>query len=223
MRILLIGPPGAGKGTQAKFISEAFNIPHIATGDMLRLAIKSGTELGKAVDKAMKNGQLVADDIMVALVQERLRGDDCANGFVLDGFPRTLPQAEALTRAGAELDVVIEIRVIDEEIVRRITGRRIHPDSGRIYHVIYSPPKNAGVDDQTGELLIQREDDQEETVRRRLEVYHKQTEPLTAYYQDLSKNNLDHRPQYFYESGRGSIDEVKEDIFRYLDALNFSR
>jgi len=218
MRILLLGPPGAGKGTQAKFISDVYHIPHIATGDMLRSAIQAKTVLGLAVENAMNTGQLIADDMMVALVRERLSAKDCEKGFVLDGFPRTLPQAEALSNATIYLDYVIEIRVIDEEIVQRLSGRRIHSPSGRVYHTTHNPPKCLGVDDVTGEMLIQREDDREETIRKRLAIYHTQTEPLLTYYQDFANNDAQHAPKYIYESGRGSIDSVSKDIFNALRA-----
>ncbi len=218
MRILLLGPPGAGKGTQAKFICERYNIPQISTGDMLRKAIHSGSALGKAVAHTMEQGQLIADDIMIALVKERLEQPDCQDGLLLDGFPRTLTQAEALTNANILLDYVIEIRVIDEEIVSRLSGRRIHPPSGRVYHIIHNPPKRVGVDDITNEILIQREDDREETIRKRLSLYHRQTEPIVNYYQDMAKKRPQQAPTYLYENGHGSINEVRDMIFKVLDS-----
>ncbi|MCP3680069.1 MAG: adenylate kinase [Gammaproteobacteria bacterium] len=217
MRILLLGPPGAGKGTQAKFICERYNITQISTGDMLRKAIHSGSALGKAVVHTMEQGQLIADDIMIALVEERLQQPDCQDGLLLDGFPRTLPQAEALTSANIHLDYVIEIRVIDEEIVSRLSCRRIHPASGRVYHIIHNPPKQVGIDDVTHEILIQREDDREETIRKRLTLYHRQTEPIVNYYQDMAKQMPKQAPTYLYENGHGSINEVRDMIFTVLD------
>ncbi|MGB5326195.1 MAG: adenylate kinase, partial [Pseudomonadales bacterium] len=172
MRIILLGPPGAGKGTQARFIMEAFGIPQISTGDMLRAAVKAGSTLGKTVAKVMNSGGLVSDEIIIALVKERIAQDDCREGFLFDGFPRTIPQAQALLDAGVEVDTVLEISVDDEEIVKRMSGRRVHPGSGRVYHVLYNRPKQEDIDDETGEALIQREDDCEETVRKRLRVYH---------------------------------------------------
>lgn len=219
MRIILLGPPGAGKGTQAKFLSDKYQIPQIATGDMLRSAIKDGSQLGKAVEKAMNEGKLIADDVMIAIVQERIAKPDCKHGFLLDGFPRTLPQAESLTKAGIKMDFVVEIRVIDEEIVRRLSGRRVHPGSSRVYHTVYNPPQKPGFDDETGELLIQREDDQEETIRHRLNVYHKQTEPVISYYQDLAANNVEHAPYYIYESGRDSIQQVRDEVIKAIEAV----
>ena len=182
MRLVLLGPPGAGKGTQANYITTKFGIPQISTGDMLRAALKTGTPLGLAAKQVMDQGALVSDDIIIALVQERLKQPDCQKGYLFDGFPRTIPQAEALRKAGVPLDFVLEIDVPDEEIVARMSGRRVHMSSGRTYHVKFNPPKVEGKDDATGEALIQRDDDKEETVRKRLEVYHSQTKPLVAYY-----------------------------------------
>lgn len=182
MRIILLGAPGAGKGTQAQFITEKTGIPQISTGDMLRAAVKAGTELGKQVEEVMNSGGLVTDDIIIALVKERIAQPDCANGFLLDGFPRTIPQAQAMVDANVPIDLVLEIDVDDEEIVKRLSGRRVHLDSGRVYHVDYNPPKVAGKDDETGEELIQRDDDKEETIRKRLAVYHEQTKPLVDFY-----------------------------------------
>lgn len=186
MRIILLGPPGAGKGTQAQTITKEFAIPQISTGDMLRAAIKEGTELGLKAKAVMDAGKLVSDDIILGLVKERIAKSDCANGFLFDGFPRTIPQAEALVAANIDIDAVVELDLDDEKIVKRMSGRRVHLASGRTYHIVYNPPKVDGKDDVTGEDLVIREDDKEETVRSRLEVYHKQTEPLVAFYNDLA-------------------------------------
>lgn len=190
MRIILLGAPGAGKGTQAQFLMNTFNIPQISTGDMLRAAIKEGTELGRKAKQVMDEGKLVSDDIMIGLVQERVSQADCANGFLLDGFPRTIPQADAMQEAGIQIDYVLEFAVPDEVIVERMAGRRVHPGSGRVYHVTYNPPKADGKDDVTGEDLIIRDDDKESTVRHRLSVYHEQTEPLVSYYQALADQGV---------------------------------
>ncbi|AMO57944.1 adenylate kinase [Endozoicomonas montiporae] len=211
MRVILLGAPGAGKGTQAQFIMEEFGIPQISTGDMLRAAIKNGTELGKKVKAVMDSGSLVSDEIIIALVKERIAEADCAAGFLFDGFPRTIPQAEALRDAGVEIDHVVEIAVQDEEIVQRMAGRRVHPGSGRTYHVVYNPPKVEGKDDVTGEDLIQREDDAEETVRHRLGVYHDQTAPLVDFYQKAGGET-----RYTSVEGVGSVDDIKAKV---LDAL----
>ena len=211
MRLILLGPPGAGKGTQAKFICENFGIPQISTGDMLRSAIKAGTALGKQAQKVMDTGQLVADDIIMGLIRERLRQNDCKRGYLFDGFPRTIPQAEAITREGVDIDYVLEIDVPDEEIVMRMSGRRVHPGSGRVYHVKFNPPKAQGRDDVTGEPLVQREDDREDTVRKRLEVYRAQTRPLVDYYQRNAAG------KYRRISGRGSVEDVRD---RTLAALS---
>jgi len=184
MRVILLGAPGAGKGTQAQFIIKRFDIPQIATGDMLRAAVSAGTELGLQAKSVMESGGLVSDELIIALVKERIAQDDCTNGFLFDGFPRTIPQAEALKDAGVQIDHVVTINVADEDIVKRLSGRRVHPGSGRIYHTIHNPPKVEGKDDVTGEALIQREDDSEATIKHRLEIYHKQTEPLVNYYKD---------------------------------------
>lgn len=186
MRIILLGPPGAGKGTQAQTITTDYSIPQISTGDMLRAAIKAGTELGMKAKAVMDAGQLVSDDIILGLVKERIAQDDCKNGFLFDGFPRTIPQAQALVDAGIKIDAVIELQVPDEKIVKRMSGRRVHLASGRTYHIVYNPPKVEGKDDVTGEPLVIRPDDEESTVRSRLEVYHKQTEPLVTFYKDLA-------------------------------------
>ncbi|MEQ8956118.1 MAG: adenylate kinase [Gammaproteobacteria bacterium] len=186
MRIILLGAPGAGKGTQAQFITEKYGIPQISTGDMLRAAVKAQSELGKQVEQVMAAGGLVTDDIIIALVKDRISQSDCARGFLFDGFPRTIPQAEAMVDAAVAIDVVLEIDVADEEIVKRLSGRRVHPGSGRVYHVEFNPPKSAGKDDETGEDLVQRDDDREETVRKRLAVYHQQTKPLVSFYENLA-------------------------------------
>jgi adenylate kinase len=216
MRLILLGPPGAGKGTQAAFITHAFGIPQISTGDMLRAAVKAGTPLGASAKKVMDAGQLVSDDIIIALVRERLKAKDCAKGYLFDGFPRTIPQAEALKSARVPLDFVLEIDVPDEEIITRMSGRRVHPASGRTYHVKFNPPKIEGKDDVTGEPLIQRDDDREETVRKRLDVYRAQTRPLIDYYKKWAAANAREAPRYRRISGLGSVDEVKA---RALDAV----
>ncbi|WP_313519045.1 adenylate kinase [Pseudomonas sp.] len=214
MRVILLGAPGAGKGTQARFITEKFGIPQISTGDMLRAAVKAGTELGLKAKSVMDSGGLVSDDLIINLVKERIAQPDCVNGFLFDGFPRTIPQAEALKQAGVKIDSVVEIAVDDEEIVSRIAGRRVHPDSGRVYHVEHNPPKVADVDDITGEALIQREDDKEATVRHRLSVYHSQTKPLVDFYQQLAA--AEGTPKYTAVQGVGSVDEITSKVFAAL-------
>ena len=215
MRVILLGAPGAGKGTQAKFITEKFGIPQISTGDMLRAAVKAGTELGLIAKSVMDSGGLVSDDLIINLVKERISQDDCKNGFLFDGFPRTIPQAEALVKAGVELDHVLEIAVEDEEIVQRIAGRRVHEASGRVYHIVYNPPKVEGKDDVTGEDLVQRKDDTEETVRHRLSVYHSQTKPLVDFYQKLAA--AQGKPKYSHVEGVGSVQDITAKV---LAALN---
>lgn len=210
MRIILLGPPGAGKGTQAQFISRHFGIPQIATGDMLRAAVKANTPLGQAVKTVMERGQLVSDDIIIALVKERISQADCHNGFLLDGFPRTLAQAEALRQEKIRIDRVVELQIDDNVIVERMSGRLVHPASGRVYHRIYQPPKNPGLDDVSGEALVQRKDDLEETVRERLRVYHAQTEPLIHYYQTWARESDPRAPQFFQISAQGSVEEVRD-------------
>ena len=214
MRIVLLGAPGAGKGTQAQFIMEKHGIPQISTGDMRRAAIKAGTELGLKAKAVMDAGQLVSDDIIIGLVKERIAQPDCANGFLLDGFPRTIPQAQAMKEAGVVIDNVVEIAVDDEEIVQRIAGRRVHEASGRVYHVIYNPPKVEGKDNETGEELVQRKDDTEETVRHRLSVYHSQTKPLVDFYQKLAA--VDGTPKYSAIAGVGSVDEITAKVLAAL-------
>ena len=214
MRIILLGAPGAGKGTQAKFIMGSYAIPQISTGDMLRAAVKAESPLGLQVKDIMAAGALVPDELIIGLVKERIAQDDCKNGFLFDGFPRTIPQAEALFAAGVEIDHVLEISVDDEEIVQRLSGRRVHPDSGRIYHIAHNPPKQPGIDDVTGEPLIQREDDKEQTIRKRLAVYHEQTEPLVSYYQQLSAKYG--KPMCSRVEGVGSMAEIKNKIFSVL-------
>ncbi len=215
MRLILLGPPGAGKGTQAAFICERYAIPQISTGDMLRAAVKAGTPMGLAAKKIMDAGELVSDQIILGLIKERLGQADCAKGFLFDGFPRTIPQAEALRDMGILLDYVLEIEVADEEIVRRMSGRRVHPASGRTYHVKFNPPKVAGKDDVTGEELIQRDDDKEETVKKRLAVYHSQTRPLVDFYAKWSADDAG-APKYRKVLGVGSVDAIQKALFAAL-------
>lgn len=217
MRLILLGPPGAGKGTQANFIKEKFNIPQISTGDMLRAAVKAGTPLGLEAKKVMDAGGLVSDEIIIGLVTERLKQADCENGYLFDGFPRTIPQAEAMKEAGVAIDYVLEIEVPDEAIVERMVGRRVHASSGRTYHLKFNPPKVEGKDDVTGEELIQRDDDKEETVKKRLEVYHSQTEVLVGYYTHWAKTGEAGAPQYRKISGVGPVDEIRERAFAALE------
>lgn len=216
MRIILLGAPGAGKGTQATYIKEKFNIPQISTGDMLRAAVKAGTQLGLEAKKFMDAGGLVPDEVIIGLVKERIKDADCQAGFLFDGFPRTIPQAEAMKQAGVDIDYVVEIDVPDEEIIKRMSGRRMHLASGRTYHVIFNPPKVAGKDDITGEDLVQREDDREETVMKRLEVYHSQTKQLIGYYSDWAKQGTGHAPKYVRVSGLGMVEKIRDDIFKAL-------
>jgi adenylate kinase len=213
MRLILLGAPGAGKGTQAQFICQHFSIPQISTGDMLRAAVKAGTPLGQEAKEIMAAGKLVSDDLIIALVKERIAQDDCSQGFLFDGFPRTIPQAQAIVDAGIRIDHVLEIAVEDEEIVQRLSGRRVHETSGRIYHVIHNPPRQEGLDDETGEPLMQREDDQEATVRARLRVYHDQTAPLIDFYQALEG---DAAPDYHRVAGVGSVEEITAEVLAAL-------
>lgn len=213
MRLILLGAPGAGKGTQAQYICEKYSIPQISTGDMLRAAVKAESELGLQVKEVMASGGLVSDDIIIALVKERITQDDCANGFLFDGFPRTIPQAEAMIEAGVDLDYVVDIDVADEEIIKRLSGRRVHEASGRVYHVVYNPPKVEGKDDETGEDLVQRADDTEETVRKRLSIYHDQTEPLVGFYQELQTDNA---PSYVNIPGIGGVEDIRDAVFKAL-------
>ncbi|MDQ6621599.1 MAG: adenylate kinase [Pseudomonadota bacterium] len=216
MRLILLGPPGAGKGTQAQFIIETYGIPQISTGDMLRAAVKAGTPLGVAAKRVMDSGALVSDAIIIGLVQDRLREPDCANGYLFDGFPRTIPQAEALRAAEVPIDFVLEFDVPDEEIVRRMSGRRVHPASGRTYHVLFNPPRVPDCDDVTGEPLIQREDDREETVQKRLAVYHAQTEPLVGWYAGWTASGDSRAPQYRRVEGLGSVDTIRAAVLTAL-------
>jgi adenylate kinase len=217
MRVILLGAPGAGKGTQAQYISEAFSIPQISTGDMLRAAVKAQTPLGIAAKKIMDEGGLVSDEIIIGLVRERIEQDDCSNGCLFDGFPRTIAQADALRTAGIKIDSIVEIDVPDDEIIKRMSGRRVHPASGRTYHIIFNPPAVAGKDDMTGEDLVQRDDDTEETVRKRLKIYHDQTEPLVGYYRDLADNGSSDAPKYCRIPGIGEVGEIRAGI---IDALS---
>jgi len=216
MRLILLGGPGAGKGTQANYIKEKYGIPQISTGDMLRAQIKAGTELGMKAKAIMDAGGLVSDDIIIGMVKARLTEADCQNGYLFDGFPRTIPQAEAMKAAGVPIDFVVEIDVADEEIVKRMSGRRVHVASGRTYHVVFNPPKVAGKDDVTGEDLIQRDDDHEDTVKKRLDVYHAQTEPLVKYYGDWGKSGEPGAPKYVKVTGVGKVEGIRDSIFAAL-------
>ena len=216
MRVILLGAPGAGKGTQAQYICKEFGIPQISTGDMLRAAVKAETPLGLAAKEVMDAGRLVSDDIMIGLVKERLEQPDCANGCLFDGFPRTIPQAEALRDSSVDIDQVVEVAVDDEEIIERMAGRRVHLASGRTYHIIYNPPKKDGFDDETGEPLIQRDDDQESVVRDRLSVYHEQTEPLIHFYTSWVKTDPAGAPSMNRIQGVGQVEEIRDEIFKAL-------
>mgnify|MGYP003572488642 CR=1 FL=1 len=216
MRLILLGGPGAGKGTQATFVKEKYNIPQISTGDMLRAAVKAGTPLGLEAKKIMDAGGLVSDEIILGLVEERLKEPDCANGYLLDGFPRTIPQAEGMQQRGITVDYVVEIDVDDAEIIKRMSGRRAHVASGRTYHIVFNPPKVEGKDDVTGEDLIQRDDDKEETVRKRLEVYHAQTEPLVSFYSKMADDTG--TVKYRKVAGVGSVEDIKASVFAALES-----
>lgn len=218
MKVILLGAPGAGKGTQAQFMTEKYGIPQISTGDMLRAAVKAGSSLGIKVKEVMASGGLVSDETIIELIQERIKEEDCVNGFLFDGFPRTIPQAEALKKQGVEIDAVVEINVADEEIISRLSGRRVHETSGRIYHVKYNPPAVEGKDNETGDTLIQREDDTEETVRKRLGVYHSQTAPLVAYYSSWADSGKENAPRYVKVEGVGDMAQIKDQIVQGLDS-----
>ncbi|MDP2762771.1 MAG: adenylate kinase [Sideroxyarcus sp.] len=218
MKLILLGAPGAGKGTQAAYIKEKFGIPQISTGDMLRAAIKAGTPLGLAAKKVMDAGNLVSDDIIINLVKERIKEADCANGFLFDGFPRTIPQAQAMKDAGIKIDYVVEVDVADSEVVKRMSGRRVHPASGRTYHVVFNPPKVAGKDDVTGEDLVQRADDTEDTVIQRLGVYHAQTKPLVEYYTAWNQSGDANAPRVVCVPGVGSVESIRDQVFKLLGA-----
>jgi len=219
MRLILLGGPGAGKGTQANLVKEKYQIPQISTGDMLRAAVKAGTELGLKAKGLMDSGGLVPDAVIIGLVKERIQESDCEKGFLFDGFPRTIPQADAMKEAGVPIDAVVDINVPDEEIVKRMSGRRAHLASGRTYHIVFNPPKEEGKDDVTGEPLVQRDDDKEETVKKRLDVYHDQTEPLIEYYKNWQSSGEAGAPQYVRIEGVGKVEEIRNQIYSALDKL----
>ena len=219
MRIILLGAPGAGKGTQAAFIKDKFNIPQVSTGDMLRAAVRAATPLGLEAKKVMDAGELVSDDLIMGLVKDRIAQDDCRRGYLFDGFPRTLGQAEAMQREEICIDCVVEIMVEDEEIIKRLGGRRVHPGSGRVYHVLFNPPQRPGVDDATGEALVQREDDKEATVRKRLQVYHEQTAPLIRFYRGPNGRNGRNAPAYLRVDGAGDVREITKNLVEGLEKL----
>ena len=219
MRLILLGGPGAGKGTQANLVKDRYQIPQISTGDMLRAALKEGTELGLKAKEYMDAGKLVPDDVIIGLVKERIKEPDCEKGFLFDGFPRTIPQADAMKEAGVPIEAVVDIDVPDGEIIKRMSGRRVHLASGRTYHIVFNPPKEEGKDDETGEPLIQRDDDKEETVRKRLDVYHAQTEPLVDYYKDWEKSGESAAPKYIRIDGVGKVEEIRDQIYAALDNL----
>ena len=219
MRLILLGGPGAGKGTQANFVKDNYQIPQISTGDMLRAALKEGTELGLKAKEYMDAGKLVPDDVIIGLVKERIKEPDCGKGFLFDGFPRTIPQADALKEAGVPVEAVVDIDVPDAEIIKRMSGRRVHLASGRTYHLVFNPPKEEGKDDVTGEPLIQRDDDHEDTVRKRLDVYHSQTEPLIDYYKEWEKTGESAAPKYIRIEGVGKVEEIRDQIYAVLDNL----
>ena len=218
MKLILLGGPGAGKGTQASFITEKFNIPQISTGDMLRAAVKAGTPLGLEAKKIMDAGELMPDEIITGLVRDRVSEQDCENGYLLDGFPRTIPQADAMREFGIDIDYVVEINVDDNEIIKRMSGRRAHLASGRSYHIVYNPPKQEGIDDVSGEALVQRDDDKEETVRTRLAIYHQQTEPLIGYYKDFAGSGDESAPRYVRIEGVGSVESIRDSILETLQS-----
>ena len=219
MRLILLGGPGAGKGTQANIIKEKYGIPQISTGDMLRAAVKAGTDLGKKAKEYMDSGGLVPDEVIIGLVKERIQEPDCEKGFLFDGFPRTIPQADAMKEAGVPIDAVVDIDVPDEEIIKRMSGRRAHLASGRTYHIVYNPPKVEGKDDVTGEPLVQRDDDKEETVKKRLDVYHQQTEPLIDYYKKWEASGDSDAPKYIHINGVGSLESISNQIISELDKV----
>jgi adenylate kinase len=219
MRLILLGGPGAGKGTQANLIKDRYQIPQISTGDMLRAALKEGTELGLKAKEYMDAGKLVPDDVIIGLVKERIKEPDCEKGFLFDGFPRTIPQADAMKEAGVPIEAVVDIDVPDGEIIKRMGGRRVHLASGRTYHIVFNPPKEEGKDDETGEPLIQRDDDKEETVHKRLDVYHAQTEPLVDYYKDWERSGESVAPKYIRIDGVGKVEEIRDQIYAALDNL----
>ena len=219
MRLILLGGPGAGKGTQANYIKDKYGIPQISTGDMLRAAVKAGTDLGKKAKGYMDAGGLVPDEVIIGLVKERIKEPDCEKGFLFDGFPRTIPQADAMKEAGVPIDAVVDVDVPDEEIIKRMSGRRAHLASGRTYHVVFNPPKVEGKDDVTGEPLVQRDDDKEDVVKKRLDVYHDQTEPLIDYYKKWEATGEAGAPQYVRVVGVGKVEEIRENIFKGLDAV----
>jgi adenylate kinase len=219
MRLILLGGPGAGKGTQANLIKDRYQIPQISTGDMLRAALKEGTELGLKAKEYMDAGKLVPDDVIIGLVKERIKAPDCEKGFLFDGFPRTIPQADAMKEAGVPIEAVVDIDVPDGEIIKRMGGRRVHLASGRTYHIVFNPPKEEGKDDETGEPLIQRDDDKEETVHKRLDVYHAQTEPLVDYYKDWERSGESVAPKYIRIDGVGKVEEIRDQIYAALDNL----
>ena len=217
MRLILLGAPGAGKGTQASFITEKYDIPQISTGDMLRAAVKAGTPLGIQAKQVMKTGGLVSDELIIGLIKDRLQDKDCGNGYLLDGFPRTIPQADAMQQNGIDIDYVVEISVDDKEIIKRMSGRRAHLASGRTYHIEYNPPQTQGIDDVSGEPLVQRDDDKEETVKHRLNVYHEQTEPLVIYYRSFSESEEENAPIYVKVEGVGNVNSIREEVLSALE------